>query len=194
MFQAAIETLEDDRTVRYSVSQGGVELSYSTVLDLWQSDDQFSDFFTSLLAASSFEAFRWETPALTVETAQQPFEFVLVNAPSFVSRKPDSLTYRDYFSENDEGVVTFPNIRRDATLVVPSPHGPEVNYGHLAAFLRRADETQTPSLWCALGRSVVTQVGRTPIWISTAGGGAAWLHVRIDSRPKYYVYTPYKAV
>lgn len=194
MFQAAIETLEDDRTARYSVSQGGTDLSYLMVLDLWQNDDQFRDYFTSLLAASSFEAFRWETPALTVETAQQPFEFVLFNAPSFVSRKPDSLTYRDYFSENDEGVVTFPNIRRDATLVVPSPQGPESNYGHLAAFVRGADQTQTRAFWRVLGRIVTSQLGRTPIWISTAGGGVAWLHVRIDPRPKYYWHAPYKAV
>ncbi|MGI9175867.1 MAG: DUF6940 family protein [Rhodothermales bacterium] len=24
------------------------------------------------------------------------------------------------------------------------------------------------------------------MWLSTAGGGVSWLHVRLDSRPKYY--------
>ncbi len=35
-------------------------------------------------------------------------------------------------------------------------------------------------------------IGHTPLWLSTAGGGVAWLHVRLDSRPKYYGYSPYK--
>jgi hypothetical protein len=30
------------------------------------------------------------------------------------------------------------------------------------------------------------------IWISTIELGVSWLHVRIDSTPKYYHYTPYK--
>ncbi len=29
-------------------------------------------------------------------------------------------------------------------------------------------------------------------WLNTEGGGVAWLHVRIDQRPKYYHYAPYK--
>jgi hypothetical protein len=36
------------------------------------------------------------------------------------------------------------------------------------------------------------QLGSTPIWLSTAGDGIAWLHVRLDSRPKYYSYGPYR--
>ena len=31
----------------------------------------------------------------------------------------------------------------------------------------------------------------TPTWVSTAGGGVAWLHVRLDSAPKYYTHRPY---
>ena len=31
-----------------------------------------------------------------------------------------------------------------------------------------------------------------PIWLNTAGGGVAWLHIRLDHRPKYYRYLPYK--
>ncbi len=35
------------------------------------------------------------------------------------------------------------------------------------------------------------RVGDRPTWLSTAGHGVAWLHVRLDTRPKYYRYTPY---
>ena len=31
-----------------------------------------------------------------------------------------------------------------------------------------------------------------PRWLSTAGMGIPWVHVRIDSYPKYYRFPPYK--
>ena len=27
-----------------------------------------------------------------------------------------------------------------------------------------------------------------PVWLSTSGMGVAWLHFRLDQRPKYYTY------
>jgi len=35
------------------------------------------------------------------------------------------------------------------------------------------------------------RLGERRLWISTAGGGVAWLHVRLDSSPKYYGFRPY---
>jgi len=30
-------------------------------------------------------------------------------------------------------------------------------------------------------------------WLSTSGLGIAWLHVRLDERPKYYTHAPYRS-
>jgi len=30
------------------------------------------------------------------------------------------------------------------------------------------------------------------VWLSTAGMGVSWLHVRLDDRPKYYGHRPYR--
>lgn len=38
---------------------------------------------------------------------------------------------------------------------------------------------------------MTARVGTRPVWLSTAGAGVAWLHVRLDDRPKYYSYRPY---
>ena len=35
-------------------------------------------------------------------------------------------------------------------------------------------------------------VNDKPTWLSTAGMGVAWLHVRLDQRPKYYAHRPYR--
>jgi hypothetical protein len=40
--------------------------------------------------------------------------------------------------------------------------------------------------------AVDEQLGEQPLWLSTAGTGIFWLHVRLDSRPKYYTYQPYR--
>jgi hypothetical protein len=29
------------------------------------------------------------------------------------------------------------------------------------------------------------------MWLSTSGLGVAWLHIRLDSTPKYYQHQPY---
>lgn len=194
MFETAIEIIEPDRVTRYRISNDGAILSYSSVLDLWQSDRLFCDYFTTLLRDSPFAGYRWETPAITEKTVGRPFEFVLINTPGFATRKTDGSAYAEYFTDDDTdaGIVEFPNLRGDATLIVPSPRTSDAAYGHLAAFVRNAPQAQVHSIWCAIGTQVQSHISAKPIWISTAGGGVAWLHVRLDTQPKYYVHTPYE--
>jgi len=194
MFEAVIETPEPDRVTKYRLLHEGSPLTYANVLDRWAGDDPFRSYFTSLLADSPFSAFRWETPMLTSAAAQRPFEFVLLNTPHFASRRTDRNTYADYFTDDDDdfGIVTFTNLGKNATLVAPSPRTEEDVYGHLAAFLRGAPQPQSDALWRIIGQTVLAQLSDKPIWLSTAGGGVAWLHVRLDSAPKYYGYAPYR--
>lgn len=194
MFESAIDHIEPDRVTRYRISSDGLPVTYSTVLELWRSESDFRNFFTTLLADSPFSAYRWETPAIAQSTVDRPFEFVLINSPGFCARQTDATTYAQYFTDDDadSGVVAFTNLRGDATLVVPSPRASDTAYGHLAAFIRDAPQSQVDSIWRIISTQVQSQLAAKPIWISTAGGGVAWLHVRIDSRPKYYGYAPYK--
>jgi hypothetical protein len=80
----------------------------------------------------------------------------------------------------------------DAQLIVPSPRTEISAYGHLAAFLRQAPQRQLDAFWRVVSTAVQSRIGEKPLWLNTAGGGVAWLHVRLDSRPKYYGYAPYK--
>ena len=45
----------------------------------------------------------------------------------------------------------------------------------------------------ALGGIILAgiRLGGKPVWLSTAGLGVGWLHVRLDDRPKYYRHAPY---
>ena len=59
-------------------------------------------------------------------------------------------------------------------------------------FLRDAPKTQVDAFWRSVGRAMHDRVSSTPTWLSTAGMGVSWLHLRLDSRPKYYRHEPYK--
>lgn len=190
-----------DRSLKYQVSSDdGDELTFDSFLGLIENNREFRSYFNSLLASSSFSAFRWETPAITTDLLSRPFEFVLVNFPSFVSRSTDLITFRSYFVSggSDEGIVVFPSLGKDSVLIVPSPQmdmpiaTQRSTYGHLGDFVRNAPETQIDALWRIVGSTMLKHVSDEPRWLNTAGGGVAWLHVRIDSRPKYYVHQPYK--
>jgi hypothetical protein len=75
---------------------------------------------------------------------------------------------------------------------VPCPLGNDSAYGHLAAFVRLAPEDQRHALWQSVGNAMVLRLGTRPVWLSTAGAGVSWLHVRLDDRPKYYGFGSYK--
>ena len=195
MFDAVIENIENNRVTKYLLTRHDNPLSYSEVLDLWRNDADFRNFYTQLLADSPFTAYRWETPALTQNAMANPFEFVLINSPWFCSRRIETEAFENYFTDDtDQGIVSFANLSGDAILIVPSPRTDIDAYGHLAAFIRKAPSSQIDTLWRVISTTVKSIVGDTPLWLSTAGGGVAWLHVRLDSYPKYYGYSPYRQI
>ena len=163
------------------------------VLRRWQIDSIFREFFIGLLAEAPYSAFRWETPPITAASAVRPFEFVLLDSPGLAG-EPDPDVFAKHFgtASGDQEVVSFPNLSNDAILIVPCPLGPASAYGHLAAFVRNAPDAQKHSLWRIVGELMERQLGPKPLWLSTAG--VPWLHVRLDSRPKYYGHAQYREV
>jgi hypothetical protein len=77
-------------------------------------------------------------------------------------------------------------------MVVPCPVAGASAYGHLAAFVRLAPEAQQHALWRSVGEAMARRIGVKPVWLSTAGAGVPWRHVRLGDRPKYYSFEPYR--
>jgi hypothetical protein len=75
-------------------------------------------------------------------------------------------------------------------LVTPCP-ADDRDFSHLAQFTRAASSAQQDAYWHAVGDAVGARMGTRPMWLSTAGHGVAWLHVRLDSSPKYYRHREY---
>lgn len=192
MWTVHSETLANSRILKIAIEQDASPVPYAEVLRLWQADAEFRSLFIQMLADAPFEAFRWETPPLTIATANRPFECVLLNSPGLASR-PDQQAFAEHFgAASADGVVEFANLGKDAILVVPSPLGPPQAYGHIAAFVRQAPQSQQHAIWAAVGAAMQRRLSSRPVWLSTAGAGVSWLHVRLDDRPKYYGFQPYR--
>ena len=86
---------------------------------------------------------------------------------------------------------------KDALLVAPCPRqkgNPDI-YKHLASFMKSGLDAQILQFWKKVAIDFIQEVHRRNlqnVWLSTSGGGIAWLHVRMDTRPKYYQFHDYK--
>ena len=177
----------------YRVLENASPMPFRRFFELLGTYGSFADWYTGELAAFDAEAFYWELPPLTSGTVDRDDEFVLIEAPILARFPPERAPFASYFDRAPErDVVVFPNLGGDAVMVVPCPRGPDEHYAHLAAFLRGASKQQIRSLWRRTADEMLRSIGERPVWLSTAGGGVAWLHVRLDSRPKYYSHGPYR--
>jgi len=178
------------QTTKFTLNGSAEALSFRTVLELWSVSAEFRKFFSASIRASSFDAFFWETPPVTNQTLDRDFEFVLVHTAALSRLRPDPSPFQAHFLERQD-VLTFPNLGGDAILVVPAPLAEQTCYTHLALFLRGAPPEQVSALWRAAGLAMRERISGQPVWLSTAGLGVSWLHLRLDSRPKYYRHLPY---
>jgi hypothetical protein len=178
----------------------GSLITYGEVLRrLKGRDNEMISLLTNSILETGFKAVFWETvPISSSQLSWLPFEFVVLNAPSLVSRLYDFSAFaREFQSYPNQSVISFPNLGNDAVLVVPCPlYSANLQYyTHLASFLRMADESQRIELWRLVGEAMSKQLRErpnTPLWLSTSGLGVSWLHIRIDNTPKYYNYQIYK--
>lgn len=160
--------------------------------------------FNTVLSSCPFDAFFWECTPTT--DGSNPMEFVLVDAPAlaqFARNSPDRRAFRDHFTSDDEDedepfVAVFPSLGKDALLLAPNPQA-SLPFTDIAYFARRASSVQRKDLYQQLSQVLQEQIRtnnaqKKPFWLSTSGMGIAWMHIRFDSRPKYYTYTPYKSI
>ena len=179
----------DARTSRGRLVTQGRSLTLREVLAGWRDSARFRTTFAEGLSTSPFDAFFWETPPWTRATLDEVYEHVLVDAPALLAMRPAPDAFATHFGAAP--AARFPNLGGDAVLVAPSPRDAP-HAAHLAEFVRRGTPSVIDALFRELGEALESRLGETPVWLSTAGLGVAWLHVRLDERPKYYQHQPYR--
>lgn len=192
-------TLQGRSFTKYSVKSGGKQLSMADWAKLLSKDPQVSLDLSSLMAKLSSPAVFFETPPTTKETVNtRDAEFVLVEAPRLAefAKQANVDAFAEHFQGCDTPSCSFSSLGGDAQLIAPRPISDEAQYGHLMDFVRSADPTQVSSTWQLAAQTWLAQLETDPEprWFSTSGLGVAYLHFRVDTRPKYYTYAPYKKI
>jgi len=178
---------------KVSIIEDGQQLTYANIIQAWAHDSSFTHYFSTILKASPFDAYFWETPPIKYKTLDRVFEFVEVERQMLTQMPTNRQAFSEHFDRaNNNSIISFTNLGGDAQLVVPCPSSTTSEYPHLAEFLRNAPDEQVEALWQQVGLQAEKTVNDKNIWISTAGAGVAWLHVRFDAFPKYYSYAPYR--
>jgi hypothetical protein len=180
---------------RILIYQGEDPVSFGAYLKLLEEDQEFASWFTDLLAGADYEAFFWEHPPLSDANIDSGVEFVLLDSPALARLSPNPEPFRSHFERDREGeIVSFRSLGGDAVLLAPRPSGSPEACVHLAAFVRQAAQSLIESLWRETGRAVRENLSERKLWLSTSGLGVSWLHIRLDSYPKYYQHRPYATV
>lgn len=192
MFQY-IEKVLTKNIFQFQIKQDDRFLTFKEVLQLWATSKEFRLFYTQILQEVPFAAFFWENKSVNATTLAQRYEFVIVGTNAFNGKQPNLKPFETYFSAQEE-VVTFPNLGKNAQLVVPCPRHSKEIYTHLGSFIRNAPYPQIDVFWKKIGLKMLEQINKKHLWLSTSGLGVYWLHVRLDQRPKYYTHTAYKKV
>jgi len=177
-------------------------------------------FVAALGGAAAPAAYAWECPPVTAATApSSAARFVLVASAALARPRADAAAFASHLADAPRGgAAVFANLGGDAVLVAPSVPPPAGSggggdddgggggggggdgavgaYGHLGAFVRGAPPAAVAALWAAVGDAVASRLegnGGRPLWVSTAGLGVPWLHVRLGDAPKYYRHAAFRA-
>ncbi len=187
----SLDSVELDRGTQCwrGVAKAGRKLTFEEVWRAWQSDVVFRAFWVASLGAVAFDAYCWECPPVSDLNRSRPFECVFVSSPSLARMPQDPADFAEHFRPGCS-VASFENLGGDAMLVAPCPEH-QGDFAHLASFTATASPARQDALWQAVGEAMEARISTDPTWLSTAGHGVAWLHVRLDSRPKYYRYSEY---
>jgi len=148
------------------------------------------------VAAAPWDAVFWECAPWDPRQPDALASFVLCDAPALARCAPDPRPFAEHIDAGRGSplAATFRSLGMDAWLVAPTAERAASIYAHLAPFCRGASAAQIEAVGRSLGAALqVAAVEHDgPLWVSTSGLGVAWLHLRIDTRPKYYTHGPYR--
>jgi hypothetical protein len=163
------------------------DCTHGAFLEGLRDDPSLRADWSDSLARLPYEAGLLELPVTTPTTRTRPFEAVVLDAPRLDRFRGDASSFRDHLV--GDPVVAFDNLSGSASLIAPDDTGED--WAHLLRFLRSADLATRDALWEAAGHEMALW-GPEPVWLSTHGFGVPWLHLRLDRRPKYYAWRPYR--
>ncbi len=192
-FKYTLDIVErSENSVHFSIKNGAGYLTFEEVFNLWETSDEFILFYREKLLGMNFPAFYWEHPAVNEELLGKKYECIVQRSKPLETLPINENAFRS-FIHNDQGVADFMNLGKDARLVIPTKKTDKEIYNHMSKFLEFGDNEQIIAVFRRIGSVVLEEIQKQKlIWLNTAGLGIIWLHVRMDTRPKYYKTSRYR--
>jgi hypothetical protein len=92
----------------------------------------------------------------------------------------------DILKNTHKEVLHAENLGKDSIMVIPTVLKGK-NFSNLFFFMKNADLVQQKKIWKTVSQQVKIMLKKhDKLWINTHGFGVSYLHIRIDSKPKYY--------
>lgn len=116
------------------------------------------------------------------------YEEKIIECPILNNLHQNIIPFENYiYAHYDKAVTSFYNSSRTAKLVIPIPQS-DKNFTTLKDFIDNASENHQKQFWKCVAYEI-RQMNKLhkKIWVSTHGLEVGYLHVRIDTYPKYYV-------
>jgi len=160
---------------------------FQRLSELGPRGDSFRVELRTLFKEHGFDNMRFIAKPITRANANSPMEIKLRKFP----RVAGPASPRDFQAQflKAPGIAVFKNLGKDATLVCPNSRTTSSSNSHdyrsIGTFAKstQVSNQEWNSLWQEVGRSVQNRTG--DIHLNTEGSGVPWLHIRLDSTPKY---------
>jgi hypothetical protein len=183
---------QNENTVRFRLKKEYQNLSFKEVFKLWRDNADFIEFYKDELIKLNYQAFYWEHPAIKEAFLDKNYECILQRSKPLEHLASNESAFKDYL-DSKEKVVDFMNLGKNARLIVPTKKTDRAIYNHLGLFIRLAEKEQIIEVFKRVGVSIFKEIKTQKlIWLNTAGLGVIWLHIRMDTKPKYYKTKRYK--
>jgi len=185
-------TNKNEHWVKFRLKKEEQYLSFKNVFELWANDSEFVEFYKTELIKLNYQAFCWEHPALKKEFLEKKYECILQRSKPLEHLPINENVFKNYIYEKEQ-VADFMNLGKNARLVIPTKKIDKEIYNHMGKFIRLADAEQVNEVFKSIGKIIFEEIEtKKLIWLNTAGLGIIWLHIRMDTKPKYYKTKSYK--
>lgn len=170
-------------TIQCNVYVNHKNISFNNAMNYLQHNKKFRNKFINVLKNTQFDAY-----FLEIAPSNKPFEFTLVNAPILKNIQPDRNPFKNKLNKcKNKNIISFMNLSKTSKLIVPCPISNEKAYTHIANFIKYAPKKQIHLFLKQIPIQVKLFKKKYKIvWVNTHGLGVHWIHLRIDSKPKYY--------
>ncbi|WP_291721579.1 DUF6940 family protein [Bernardetia sp.] len=188
-----VEMVEQSEQIkRFYLLKNESYLTFNEVFELWQADDNFITFYINTLINFDYKAFHWEHPCLEEPFLDKKYECTITKSKRLEAASVNEEAFKEHIYTN-ECVIDFMNLGKNARLIIPSKKTDKEVYNHLGKFIRAAPKEQIMEVFKRTGKLVTKEIKENgKIWLNTAGLGVIWLHIRLDTKPKYYKTRKYK--